>query len=262
VAACAAVVLVGVGCGVHARRDAAREYIERVNRVNGEFRAPLIEVQNAYARFTTRAEELPALRPRLDRSKRTILTLQSRLRNIMAPPEARPLRRRLLRLVAAEAALAREVVQFVLFVPHLETTLRPLGPATTRLRGILRRSGAIDAQAAALTAYSGSVATMVRRLRRLDPPPVLRPSYTTDIAALTRVSTVARRLSNALTDRRKQDLARMVAEFNRAARSGGTVSAQRAERRAIVAYNRRVARIDTLAAAAERERLRLEHRLQ
>jgi hypothetical protein len=261
-AACAAVVLVGVGCGGADRRDAARDYIEQVNRVSRELRASLIEVQNVYSRFSTRRAELPALRPELERSERTILTLQSRLRNVDAPADARLLRRRLLLLVAAEAELAREAVSLVAFVPRLETALRRLRPATARLRALLRRAGNDDARAAALDAYSRIVAKTVRRLRRLRPPPVVRPSHAADVAALTRVGMLAGRLSNALRRRQGDVLPRLVTEFDRAAQSGATLSAQRAERRAVIAYNRRVARIGALAAAVEQERARLERALE
>ena len=102
------------------------------------------------------------------------------------------------------------------------------------------------------------IATVEQRLRRLDPPAVMRPSYRTQLQTLDASRTPGSALAEAL---RKKDRSRVPVygrRFSDASRVASSVSAQEAEIAAVKAYNSRVRAIGTVQGEIRRELLRLQ----
>ena len=76
------------------------------------------------------------------------------------------------------------------------------------------------------------------------------------------MSANAGKLATALADGRQTNLQPLLTAFDRSAASAQSVSAQHAHAAAVRSYDRQVARINQLAGAADRERLRLANTLR
>src|SRR5205085_1387411 len=143
-----------------------------------------------------------------------------------APAAAARLHRRLLALVDAEVALAREVDELAHFLPALDTAVAPVPPAQRRLNVALRGARTRGAQADALESYADALAGPLGALRTLTSPPVTAPVLAGEVRTLTQVSATARQLAAAL---RRGKIARLPAlqrAFLLASRSSDTVTAQ------------------------------------
>ena len=253
--------LLVAGCGDD-ERESVESYIEQVNAIQADLREPLSSVAQVNVEFSTKGSELERLRPRLERSERTMRDLNSRVERLVPPEQAAGLHRAFLALVDAQADLAGEVAAMASFLPELRAAVEPVAPASRRLRQKLTVVQTPVAQAAELDRYRAGLALAVKRLEALDPPRALAPSRDAQLRSLRSVRASAANLAGALRADDREALPRLIAAFANAGRSGESVSAQKAQIAAIKAYNRRVAHIQDLAETVTNERIRLEELLQ
>jgi len=255
-----AVVVLAAGCGGGQRSSVAR-YIKQVNAIELGLRGPLAQVASVNRQVLGHTD-LAKLTPKLARSERTIATLRTRLAALTPPPAAVVLQRRLLTLVDAEAGLAHEVHQLAVFLPRYQTALRGLDPASARFRRSLGGAKTAGAEAQVLDRYRSDLSGPLARLRRLDPPPVLRPSYAAQVATLTRVSATAGALAQALREKRTAEARSLIQQLGAASVTGGSLAAQQAQISAVRSYDGRVRGINDLAARVRAEFARLQSTLR
>lgn len=274
--------LTAAGCGSHGQTPAQREaaYIRQVNRIERQLSVPLQAVTRTSAQIADQTapagaaqahRDTHAAEATLNSSLSRITALRGRLAALSAPAPAHHLRGMLLTLIDQQAYLTRQTTQLVAFLPAFSATLRPLGPATTRLRRVLGISQAYGAagvqavnarKAAALRGYRATVDRIVSRLRRLRPPAVSGPEYRAQVGSLQGMSRAAGRLATAVGTGDTAGINPQLEAFDRSAQAARSVGEQRAQVAADRAYNAQVARVQTLAATAEQERLRLAQTLQ
>jgi hypothetical protein len=289
-AAALAVLVAAAGCGGSgpskaARRQAVTQYINGVNVVERDLRAPLLQIESTYRSFSAHGALQSAV-PRFARAETTLHTLHARLAKIDAPPDAQQLRGRLLRFVDAEAELAHELTLLAAFLPRFSTVLQPLAPADKQLQKALAAvpvpkptsvpkaqlkaaraayqsavAAAAADQAAALETYVGEIEKVQDGLRRLHPPPAMAPAYRTQLLTLTRVAGTGKALVTALRAKKYAQVAMLDRQFQKAATTSTSLSAQREQIAAVKAYNARVRAVDALAVGVDNERVRLQKTL-
>jgi len=276
----------GGGSGKSARRNAVANYIVRIDTVEQQLRVPLTKVEQAYRDFGKKKESPKTTAARLASAEATLHALKTRVALIPAPPDARKLRVLMVRLTGAEVELAHELSTLAVFLPAFVRALQPLGAANTTLKTSLAAikvptptsvppsklkaaraaytqqvDAAAAAQADALDAYLATITTVESRLRGLDPPPALTPSYRAQAATLAKVHTTGTALVAALRAKDFKHVAGLNSAFQEAAQTSSSVSSQQAQIAAIKAYNKRVVAIGALARAVDTERSSLQKRL-
>jgi hypothetical protein len=286
-----ALALAAAGCGgssnsTKLRRQAVTLYITRVNTVETQLRAPLLQIENTYKRFSTHGIPVSSAGAKFAQAEGTLDTLDMRLARIVAPPDAQPLRRSLLAFVGSERELARELSLLVVFLPRFSAALRPLGAADKKLQQALNAikvptptsvptsklkaaraaytkavAAAAAAQAAALETYMSAIARAEARLRSLHPPPAMTPAYRTQLLTLSRVGASGGALIAALNEKKFAQVAALDRRFELAATTSTSLTAQRAQIAAVKAYDARVRASDKLALAVSAERARLQKAL-
>jgi hypothetical protein len=191
---------------------------------------------------------------------------RTRLASLPAPPAAVRLRTLLLEVVDGQVRIAHELQKLVVFLPRFGSTLQPLGPAITRLQSVLSEQSAYGAaavaavyeqKAAALRSFQASLEGILAKLRRLQPPAVSEPDYAAQLKALEGMSSNAGKLAAAIAQGPSGNVQPLLTAFDRAAASAQSASVLRARDAAVRSYDRQLSRINELAQAAERERLRL-----
>lgn len=290
VAAVAAAVVVTVynhgSDGSPQRRDVTA-YIQRVNAIQTTMHAPLARVMLAYRDFTGSSLGPPKanILPELKDAAATMTKLNRRLAAVPAPPEARKLRTKLLALVAAQAAVTREVGGLASFAPAFGRELRRANEANAVLGAALRAipvpkghrvrgtkaqilaaqrayrvqaHAAASAQADAIDAYDASLARVVARLSELRPPHVLEPGYRAQLRAFRSTRAAGARLAAGLRTNRQSDLAQLGRNFVASSRIAETTAAQRAQIAAIKRYNARARAISSAALDVQNELARLQ----
>lgn len=289
-AAVAAAVVVTVynhGSSGSPERRAVTAYIQRVNAIQTTMHAPLAQVMLAYRDFTGGGVRAPKrdIRRELTAAAATMAKLNRRLAAVPAPPEARKLRTKLLALVAAQAAVTREVGGLASFSPSFGRELRRanranavLGaalrqipvPRTHRIRGTkaqilnaqreyrARARVAASAQADAIDAYDASLGRVIARLGALRPPQVLEPGYEAQLRAFRATRAAGARLAAGLRSNRQTDLSRLGRSFVASSRIAESTAAQQAQIAAIKRYNARARAISNAAADVQNELARLQ----
>lgn len=233
-------------------------YIDEVNATQEEFSVRYGNLNRAFREFELSAQSSPEQLPRLREAARTMTQIRLRIEAVEAPPEAAPLRAKLLAFLRQQEALARELVNVTAYMPKLGAAEKPLGAAGTRLRRDLA-GATVEEQAVVVRRYGVALRGIAARLDELRPPALLEPTHRAYVQQLRAYASSADALQRGIesSDQAAVDAAvrRMQAA---AAAPPGTFRAQQA---AIRAYNRRVKRVSTLAVALERERRRLESEL-
>ncbi|HEY5057559.1 MAG TPA: hypothetical protein VII51_00965 [Gaiellaceae bacterium] len=284
-------VLAAAGCGGSSnskklRRQAATEYINRVNTVERQLRAPLLQIAKTYKSFSTRGAAMQGAAPRFASAEAALDTLGTRLGRIVAPVDAQPLRRSLLTFVGSERELAHELTMLVVFLPRFSAALQPLGSADKDLQAALSAikvptptsvptkklkasraayqkavAAAATGQAAALEAYIGAVAKVETRLRELRPPPAMAPAYQTQVLTLSRVVVSGKALVAALNAKKFAQVAALDRRFQLAATTSTSLTAQRAQIAAVKTYDARVRATQRLALKVDGARAQLQKTL-
>lgn len=267
------------------QRRSVTTYIHSVNALENQMHAPLTRVMLAYRDFTAKQPSGRNPVPELASATRTLTRLDRRLAALSAPAEAKKLRAGLVRLVAQQAAVTREVQRLAAFTPRYAAVLQGahaasarLGaalhavkiPQPHRLRGTKKQilaaqarykadsNAAAAAQANAVDVYDRLVAAVVGRLRKLKPPPSLKPSYRAQLRALQDAAAAGSQLANQLKKPDRASVPALGRRFTVASREAGTLAAQRAEITAVRAYNMRARAISSSSAEVQRELARLQ----
>ena len=241
------------------RREAVSAYIVEVNQTQQTLIIELERVSQAYRQLQLKPDAVPGQLQKVERAEGTLRKLRARLAALTAPPEARKLRARLLRLVDLQASLAHEVAGMVRYLPTQAGETRRVTAATRRLRDGLAEAKTVDAQREVFLAYEDAIGPSVRRLRSVDAPAVFEPSRTGEIARLSRLLSLSKQVRSALEAQEADEIDRLFARFVQTSASVGTT---KPERRAVIAFNKRLAGIaeQRAAVAAERSRLDLDLR--
>jgi hypothetical protein len=267
------------------KHKAVAAYIKDVDQIQQQMQAQLTKTVKAYREFSTGGTPPKTLTPQLLQAEQTLKRLQRRIAALPAPEPASRLRKLLVQLTGTEVSIAHEVGQLSVFAPQYSVVLkqaRAAGvelskglaavkpPKAHKIRGtkaqVQKAQAAFSAAAAAaaaqqadaVDAYAAKIVQVEGRLRRLHPPRVMRPAYLTQLRTLG----ASRRSGLALAlELRKQNRSRVAVlgrAFTVAARSAGSVSAQKAQIAAIKAYNSRVRGIGTLQGKIQQELQRLQ----
>jgi hypothetical protein len=117
------------------------------------------------------------------------------------------------------------------------------------------------AQADAVDAYDAALIPVLRAFRRLHPPKALAPADAAQIRALEATRTTGARLSAGLRSTNRAGVPALGRAFTLASRVSQSVAAQRAEIRAIKAYNARARAITAAAGRVQAEVARLQRTL-
>lgn len=253
---------------------ALARYVAQVNAVEKQLAAPLVTVTRTlvqFARQSRRPHGALGLAPvgqaeALRATNAQIVRLRGRLAALPAPAGAQRLRTLLLKLVDRQAALTREMVKLVVFIPGFARAMAPFGPALVALEHVLsiaqaRGPAAVAAvyaqKATALRSFRVAAMAILRDLRRLHPPALSQPPYRAQVRALSSMADTAGRLATALGSGSATQARPLLAQFSRAAAGPTSVAAQKAQIASIRAYDAELTSLNRLAQAASRERLRL-----
>jgi hypothetical protein len=277
----AAVGVAIIGRSSSPKHDAVARYITDVDTVQQQMQAQLTKTVAAFRTYAKGGSSTPELA----QAELTLRLLQRRLVALPAPPPAKHLRILLLRLTALEVAIAHEVAQLSAFTPRYAALLRRSRaasvalshalaavkpPVAHQIRGTRKQvqaaqaaftaaaSAAAAEQAVAVDAYDAKVAGVELRLRALDAPPVMASAYRAQLQTLGASRTAGGALAAQLRKQDRSQVAVFGRRFTLAARTAGSLSAQKAQIAAIAAYNRRVRRIGTLQGNIRQELLRLQ----
>ena len=237
------------------RRDAVAAYIARVNTTQQSLIVELEQVSLAYRELRLRDRADPKELARVERAERTLRGLHERLAGLPAPPEARKLRRLLLELVALQAELAEEVAGMARYIPFQAGESRKLAAATRTLQKALQGAETGAEQRRAFDDYDTTLRATVKRLQAATAPAVLEPSRTREIERLGRLADLSEQLGVALDAQRATEVDRLFPRFVQVSASTGTT---RAEREAVIAFNRRLAAITDQRQAVVAERARVD----
>lgn len=287
VAAAVIVTTVGHHSSGSRQRRAVADYIARVNAIQNQMHVPLTRVLFAYRDFSSHRSRRTS-GAELASAATTLTTLAHRLAALPAPPEARKLRRLLLRLVGRQAEITQEVRGLAMFAPRYTEVLAAARAASLELGAKLRAivlptpralrgtkqavakakreynasaSAAATAQADAVDAYDRSVNDVVRRLSKLDPPPAFAASYSAQLGALSNAVAAGGRLSVELRKSNRARVPTLSRTFALASREAQTLAAQRAAIADIRAYNTRARAIRDAALDVQSELARLQRTL-
>ena len=237
------------------RRDAVAAYIVELNTTQQTLIVQLERVSLAYRNLRLKEKADPKQLARVTEAERTLRDLRSRLAALPAPAEARKLRRALLDLVGLQVDLAREVAGMARYIPVQAAENRKLAAATTTLRDALRAADTGAGQRDAFEAYRRVLRESVARLDNATAPAVLEPSRSGEIARLSRLAALARKLGDALEDEDAENVDRLFPRFVQTSASTGTTPAERA---AVVVFNRRLKQIGEQRQDVVAERGRLD----
>lgn len=239
-------------------RDDVAAYIRRVNAVSTASAKDYKAIELAYRKFTLSPTKAGVGEDRaLRRAAAELTALRARMARIPAPPQAAALRTKLIAFFRQQEAVSRELIGVTTYVPRLAAAEQPLGPAATTMRTALKQGKTAKEQTAALDAYAAELRHATRAVAAIHAPALFAVSHRQQVSRLARAATLVHRLAAALAANDRKALKQTVNELS----SGGGDGGQQAVRTAILSYDRRVKRIRTLAAAVERERVRLDKNL-
>jgi len=285
VAVGAAVTLTLIGGSGSPKHNAVARYIKDADQVQQQMQAQLTNTAKAYRAFASGGTPAPELGPQLVQAELTLRRLRRRLVALPAPVPAKRLRALLIRLTSSEVSTAHEVGQLGAFASRYSALLNEAKkdgaelsvalaavkpPKAHKIRGTKKQvqraqakftaaaSAAAAQQADAVDAYDAKIAAVQRRLRKLNPPPVMSPAYRAQMQTLQASRAAGSALAQELRKKNRSRVAVFGRRFTLAARSAGSVNAQKAQIAAIKAYNDRVRAIGTLQGDVQQELARLQ----
>lgn len=248
--------LVLAGCGGE-ERDPVDAYVDRVNAAQATLSGEKRRADEALKRFAEGELEGRDAEIELVAAEGTIAELRRRVAAVPAPPRAATLRDRILRVFDLNQDLAAETRRLARYVPRAQRRLARLDGIRERLRRGLRRESP-GAQEEALRRYAADIDALVAGLGRLSaPPPVLAATVNAQVGRLLRARDLARGLQGAIARQDAKDVARRVKAFREV---GEEAPDDGLVRKAVKAYQERLAEVGRAAADVQRERSRLVRR--
>jgi hypothetical protein len=251
------VVLGAAACGGGPdRRERVAGYLDDANAVQARWSGSFKSANEAYMAFSrSELSDTDAVQ-RLGQAESDIRAARAELGTLRPPADARALHDKLVRVFDMNIEFADQTRQLAAYVPAAESALAPLDAINRRLQRQLRRAGDAGVQARALAGFSSRLGRIVRELRDLPVPAVLRVSHGDQLRALGRTRSYAGRLRAALVDRDAQQVARLLEEFRR--RPGSSKPRRKLAREAITRYNRRYQSLNDAYIEVRREEARLD----
>jgi hypothetical protein len=254
-------VLAVTGCGDSGkskRRDAVNGYLGRVQTIQTRF-APSFALANQAYRDFSKGKPTPREIQRLRGAEVSILAAREALQHVTPPQVARRLHGDLIHLYDLNASLGLEVITLQQFLPGVRKVLGGLGDVNKSYRAALSGSKTASGQAAALEGYSTAVKQVVDRLRRLGPPPALRPWQSSQVQRLQDIVDTAHTLATALRVRDRKASKALISRFRFLLAHQPNVS--QAQHNAVKAYDNRLLGISKLQGKIAREHQRLQNLL-
>jgi hypothetical protein len=249
------------GCGSSAkskRRDAVNSYLGHIQKIQQHYASSFALANQAYRDFS---EGKPTKRQlqRLRGAEISILAARNTLQAVRPPEDARKLHRQLLHLYDLNAQLGLEVITLQQFLPGVRQVLASLGDVNKGYRQSFSGSKTASAQANALDGYSVAVKKVATRLRRLGPPPALRPWQRSQAKRLEDIVGTAHTLATALRVGDPNATKALIARFRFLLAHQPSVS--QAQHNAVKAYDNRLLGISKLQGKIAREHQRLQDQL-
>lgn len=150
-------------------------------------------------------------------------------------------------LLAGERNSLLEIARMIEYPRRIAASLRAAGRADAVFHRRLRHAKTPKAQLLALDAYAAAVSGSLHALRRVVPPPLFSPWHRSQVGHLRAALRFARDVSLSIHAKDAAAVQRSLRRYQLAL--ADTVSLSRAQRRAVIAYNRR---LTALASAAGR----------
>jgi hypothetical protein len=238
------------------RRERVAGYLDDANRVQARWAGSFKSANDAYVAFSRSELTDTDAVERLARAERDIRAARAEIGELEPPADARALHDKLIRVFEMNIDFADQTARLAEYVPAAESALAPLDGINRRLQRDLRRAGDATVQARALAGFSHRLGRILRDLRDLQVPAVLRVSHGDQVRALARTRSYSGRLRAALIDRDAQLVARLLKEFRR--RPGASKPRRRLARQAIARYNRRYQSLNDAYVEVRREEARLD----
>ena len=266
------------------QRKAVAAYIDTVNLIQNQMHIQLTKVSLAYrdlAAGSLRRKDAPA---ELGAAAATLTRLDRRLIATPAPPQAAKLRSLLIKLIAQQAALTREVQQLAIFTPRFSLFVKRLRSISARFNSAMgavaqpkrtavhgtraqvaaaqrayqaQQDAAAAAQATAIDAYVGGIGGLLKQLDTMTAPAVVAPTFDAEARSLHDITVTGAQLSAELRTPHRVHLNERIRAFTLAGREAGNVAAQRAQIAAVRAYNHRAHAVGTTSSAVQNELVRL-----
>jgi hypothetical protein len=261
-AALALIAVIVVGAlwrrGGTSRRDAVAAYVDRVNAAQTQSAQEANTIALAYAQFRRAPGRAGREVQALARAERAMRVVRTRVAGVPAPHDASALRARLLRLFDLQIAFARVVRTMGAYLPRV-AAIDARAAAQTRV--LLRAAASTRTaaqQARVFDTYARALGADADDLSRVRAPAEFDRSRRSDVARLRRLASASAGVSASLRAHRPARAAAMLEQFVRATTSI-TVAVE--ERRAVLAYDRRLRAIQTQQAVVQRELARLQRTL-
>jgi hypothetical protein len=248
--------LAACGGGGPDRRERVEDYMRSANGIQAHWKGSFERANEAYQAFARSELKDDEAVAALQRAERGIRTARDELAGLRPPADARRLHDKLVALFDMNLGFADQTTRLAAYVPAATRTLAPLDRANRRLQRELRDAKTPGGQARALERFSERLTRILRGLRGLEVPTVLRVSHGDQIRALERTRSYTGRLRKALLARDAKAVARLLQRFRRRPAASG--SRKRLARKAIAAYNRRYQRLNDRYSDVRREEARLD----
>jgi hypothetical protein len=267
------------------KHKAVATYIKAVDQIQQQMQAQLTKTVKAYRAFSNGGTPSKTLTPQLLEAEQTLKRLNRRIVALPAPAPAKRLRTLLIQLTDSEVSTAHEIGQLASYAPQYSALLKQAKtvgavlsralaavkpPTAHKIRGTKAQvkkaqaafaaaaSAAAATQADAIDAYVAKIAKLQARLHKLRPPPVMAPSFRTELQTLEASRRSGLALALELRKQNRSHVAVLGRKFTLAARIAGSVSAQKAQIAAIKAYNVRARSIGTLQGKIQQELAKLQ----
>jgi hypothetical protein len=242
------------------QRSDVNRYIQRENAVLRGAQADFRALNEAYRKFSKGQLEPDKAIEDLAAAERTIRGARADVAKLQPPADARALHDKVLHYLDVNVFLADETAKLAGYMPGAQAALAPLDRVNRSLQSDLSDATDATAQAAALDDFAGALDRMLRKLRKLVVPQVLRPAHADQVRRLSTTRSLALRLRAALLDQDAEEVARLLKRFR-------ANSAGRGERRKLAGaahrhYTRRIRELDEAYAAVSREQQRLDEALR
>lgn len=249
-------VLVGACGGGPDRREQVDQYLRDANRVQAGWSGSFKRANEAYLAFSRSELSGDEAVTALDAAEADIRAARVALGRLQPPDDAKPLHTKLLQLFDMNIDFADQTAQLAAYVPAAEQALVPLDRVNRGLQRDLRSADDAHAQARALQRFSGRLGAILRDLRAVHAPTVLRVSHGDQVRALSRTRSYSGQLRDALVDADAKRVARLLELFRE--RRTTSAARKRLARKAIAQYNRRYEQLNEAYIDVRREEGRLD----
>jgi hypothetical protein len=232
------------------------EYLDRINAAQAPVSQRSRAINASFRSFSTAVNTPKEVRA-LQRSAAELRRALRDVRRVHPPAEAQRLHADVVRLLAAQTAIAAELVWTARFAPQLNRALQPLRAAGAQVAADLHGKKRWAAQAAAFERYRGSLGAVLAQLEQLRAPSVLRPGLVGEQSILRQSVALSASVAAALRKHDRKAAAAGIRSLFGLSIGASAVRMRRDQIAAARAYNARLSVLSQLAAKIARERQRL-----